>query len=224
MTRPLILCLSAWWLLTAIAAGQTLTIEVPETSPPYTLIASAATPGFNSYLWTIEGPDRQESDQWCQTSPDCDRIAWTGPPGKYRLTVIVTTPQCKLLKATAAAAIIGGSPPDPPIPSPGELAAVVVVIESSRQTPDQAAVILASAWRVYLTDRKIPFRVIDPDAKDPMDNVPSDLAPSIRAAKNTAGPDVCFLHADADGSVVCEPLPGTAAEMLELVQRYGGGP
>lgn len=218
-----IILLLIWSMLVLPALGQTLSIDVPETSEPYTLIDVMATPGHNSYLWTVEGPDREESSQWRQISPDCDRITFTGPPGKYRLTIIVTTGDCKLLRATATTTIGGDPQPNPqpePLPVPGELAAVVVVIESSTQTPQQAAVILAMPWRQYLAGRKIPWRVTDPDVIDQEGNVPSDLKPSLNAAKATAGPDVCFV--DSAGKVVCVPLAETPAAMLELVKRQGG--
>lgn len=219
MRRQLIMLPLIWCILSALAFGQTLAIQVPAQSEPYTLIDAAATPGHNSYLWTIEDPQREETSQWRQTSPDCDRICFTGRPGKYRLTVIVTTGECKLLKATASAVIEEALPPDP-LPPPSELAAVVIVEESSRRTKEHATVWADRTWRRYLDGCKIKWAWRDPDVKDEMVSAPPDLLPSLNAAKTTLGPDVCFVF--ADGSVHCMPLPESPEAMLELLRRIGG--
>lgn len=219
MRRLLFLCLL--WCLPGLVFGQTLTIDVPAQSQPYTLIDATATPGMNGYLWILKLPNGTESTEIRRTGPNGDTICFTGPPGKLTLEVIATTANCVPLRAVAHP-VIGEAPaPNPqPGPSPEKVAAVVVVIESSQQTPDQAAVILDTKWRDYLRGLKVPFRVVDPDVKDQAGDVPSDLAPALTAAKATPGHDCCFVF--EGGNVICKPLPATPAAMLALFKMIGG--
>jgi len=221
--RRFLWCPCLLLLLTALAAGQTLTIQVSAQSEPYTQIDVQATKDLNFYRWLIWTPSGEPSSQLRRTGPAGSEICFTGPPGRYRIYVSAFTGPCESPTELSAEAttVIGEAPgPDPLPPPPSNVAAVVIVIESSQQTPSQAAVILDKVWRTYLSGRKIPFRVVDPDVKDETGRVPSDLAPSLSAAKVTPGPDVCFVG--ADGSVTCKSLPAIPADMLELLKRIGG--
>jgi len=206
------------WLPT-VAWGQTLAIQVPETSPPYTLIDAAATPGHNSYLWKVTQPGGQRSQQIRRTGPHGNEICFTGPPGRYLIEVISTSGDCQLMEAYTHTTITGEGPqPDPsPDPPPIEdVAAVVIVRESSTQTPAIARMLLSMEWRKYLDGLSIPWKIRDPDVTDQTGSVPSDLKEPFRAAKLTQGPDVCFIG--LDGGVKCVPLPNTAAALLELLK------
>jgi hypothetical protein len=195
-------------------------VVVESQAEPYNLIDVTTPDKGTGYAWFVMGPRGME--RWVATGPNNQSIAFTGPPGKYTVMLVVQISGGGLDQGFADVVIGGDAPnPDPPPPPPpSELAAVVIVIESSQQTPEQARVILSTAWRKYLTGQKIKFRVTDPNVLDQTGSVPSDLKPAITAAEETEGPDVCFVY--SDDSVTCEPLPETLPAMLELLEMYGG--
>ena len=226
MRRALSTCLCLLWLLAATAAGQTLAIQVPAESQPYTLVDAHATPGHNSYLWTVERPDREESSQWRQISPNCESITFTGPPGKYRITVIVTTGECRLLKASATTTI-GGSGPDPtPVPPPGQLTAVVVYEATSGQIPSPLLREAMDKFLVYSQSQQMFCRVVDKDRiSGATGTVPAWFAPYQAKAANQTGPLLILGSLGSDGfhSVVAVEPFTNYDRAVAFVKRYGGG-
>lgn len=111
-------------------------------------------------------------------------------------------------------------PPPPPPPPPGELTAVVVIEETadrSKLTPSQIELLLSKSWRTWCDDRKIQWRLTDDDVTDQSGTVPTDLAPSIKAARTHGLPAVVFL--DADGKVIgVEAWPDNEAAIIEMLE------
>ncbi|NQT38788.1 MAG: hypothetical protein HQ581_14935 [Planctomycetes bacterium] len=213
------------FLLGGICCGQALTIQVPPQNEPYTLIYAQAIGEAKNHNWRIQTPSGAWSTEVVRASESNDLIAFTGPPGPYTVFCFANPLDCNgALLAQAMVTIKGASPPPDPLPPPppSNLVAVVIVEESSTRTPQRAAVLLSSSWRTYLRGQKIPFRLVDPDVLDQTDNAPSDLLPSLTAARATPGPDVCFVG--ADGSVLAVPLPDSVEAMMVLLKQYGGEP
>jgi len=153
-----------------------------------------------------------------------EQFIWFSGTEKGRHFVAVIVVRAGKPVVASATVEVGGSTPNPdppPPPPPSKLVAVVIIREQGEQTPKQAAAMLDLGWRKYLIGLKVRPRVTDPDVLDQGDNVPQDLATALTAAAKTEGPDICFVFADS--RVVCEPLPDSAAALLDLVKQYGGG-
>jgi len=210
------------FLLGGICCGQALTIEVPPQNEPYTLIYARAIGEAKNHNWRIQTPSGGWSAQVVRASEANDLIAFTGPPGPYTVFCFANPLDCEGgFLAQATVTIKGASPPpDPsPDPLPSDLTAVVIVETDGQRTANQAVVVMDLAWRKYLRGLKVPFLTVT-DAQT--ESAPSNLLPNLKAARETIGPDVCFVG--ADGEVVAVPLPDTVEAMLSLMKKYGGEP
>jgi hypothetical protein len=117
----------------------------------------------------------------------------------------------------------GAPVPDPPFvdpaPTPTIVTEVVVVRETkvppnnpeaAKRATQQAAVILATAWREHLKAAEIPFLVLDDD------QLPQRLQPL--KAKAAGSSVVFFLGEGGVDAATMLPLPIVAEEMLKLVK------
>jgi len=125
-----------------------------------------------------------------------------------------------ILHVTEKDATVPPDPPDPPVPVVS--LNVGVVHAPTKSTVIHRQVMADPAWRAGLHQPHkfcgiIPFDYVDPNTM----TTPDAQAVFIKAAGETPLPCLVLLNENFKKVFVC-PLPASAAEILKLVEKYGG--
>jgi len=202
-------------------------IEVVEVAEQYNLIhVEALSETATGHAWFIDGP--RGFEDIVKLSPDSKRIVFTGPPGRYKLMLVVQTKGGMLDQAHRIMFIEGIGPepdpepdPDPDPPMPG-VRWLIIIEETDQRTNAHAAIYHSEKLNAYLKAKgHPPRRLWDQDELDPNGKTPKSLKPYLNLADRDSLP-VCFV-ADAGGRILHQgPLPVDADAVLDLLKEHGG--
>lgn len=213
-------------LLADTAGAAEAAIEVPEEIAEHHGIQAVAGLDGTGYAWFVLGP--RGFEQWWATGPNNASIVWCGPPGTYRVMLVVLLRSGALDQGHATVVVTGGATPDPPAPGPDPPAPqrwqVVIVYESGRreELPRGQQVLLSSlTFREALAEaghRLVAGGIVDQHIKDSRGRVPEALAPYFAAVSaDESLPRLCIAPMSG-GAVIDFPLPETEAGVLELLR------
>ena len=210
------LVIMAWLILLAAAGGAEITL--PDKAPEYTLVDVSTPTKGTGFAWFILGPRGME--RWVKTAPGGVSIAFTGPPGKYTIMLVVLLEEGGLDQGHATITI-GEEEPGPDPPTPGQKWQVVIVHESHDldNLPRGQQVLLASLKfreRLKAVGHRL-IAIVDKDTLDAHSRVPEELAAYLSAASGRPLPQIC-ISPMTGGKVRCFPLPADGDAVLKLLE------
>ena len=208
------------------ASSWAAEIIVEPNVEPYKLIDVQTPTEGTGFAWFILGPRGME--RWVPTGPLNQNIAFTGPPGKYTVMLVVQIKGGGLDQGFATV-VIGGEEPDPepepnPIPPPPppieeELWGFIIIEESADRTPQLAAILTSTEVFNYLESSGLNHKIADPDVTDESGKIPDDMKPYIEDAKDEGMP-MLFIMGTEGGEFFRGPVPKTSKALIALLEKY----
>lgn len=106
------------WLIMVSEEVHAARIDAPSTSPVYSLVRCTTAHKGAGFAWFITGPSGFADSVAAEDGRLC---VFTGPPGTYRVMLVVSHPSGKLEQGQTTVRITGepGPQPTPPGPEPG---------------------------------------------------------------------------------------------------------
>ena len=209
-------------LLCSVASGQTaakLTV-MPSDGRAVGLVRT--TMAGRWYVLAVDlSPVRTEAFRLSPEAGGGSIIYWEGEPGTSYTVLFAPDDVGESLAAAVVKLGSGGKVgPDPPTP-PGPVTAadeVVIVTESQETLPaEQLEIVNGQEVRSAAKAAGLEFRSVDRDVTGPD---ATKVQHAIDAVKGQSVPRMVFAKA---GKVIASvELPGTVAEAVGLVKRYGG--
>jgi hypothetical protein len=201
-------------------------IVLPATHQPWTLVqARTHAPGLG-FAWFVEGSSGK-LQQWLPVSENSSAIVFTGPPGKYVVSLVVYSGSGEFATSSASTTILEGDgpePPVPPVPPPPPTTKWQVAFFYDNDglddmTAEQLSMVSGRLFRRTLEEAGNQFiGSLERDSFKPSGKTTSSLAPWFDAIKGATMPQLAIAPVGG-GTIQTFPLPADEDALYAILGR-----